>query len=235
MQVHQHSGRATPHTFAVPLWSGAGVDESLGVQVLSTPYDFEQIKHLRQHAASTTEYELDPELALLDNVKDGLGVVWGIRLDGQFIATVRGIPAGHGVTLTERLWRDRVEVSQILGPVSWEVGRLVIAPLHRRADLLARLLTLVLRKSMDLVEVQNLHASCLSSMARLYRRFGCTTRAEMVSPSGKRVALIHGRIVEVAAALDVKMEHVHKTCVYRSPVNVDSYKLQEAILGSPFS
>jgi predicted GNAT family N-acyltransferase len=176
----------------------------LGIRVLETPEERQEIAHLRKYADFRSEYELDPGLASLEAVKDSLGVVMGITLDDEMIATIRIIPTGHGVTLTERFWRDLVTEPEIFANTSWEVGRLVMDPDYRRADLLPRCMSMALVKLLEVVEVRHLHASCLASMTRLYRRFGMKTHA-LRSKSGKDCALIHGNVAEVCAALKVRV------------------------------
>lgn len=206
MQAVQTAVRATPTSVfafdAPPLSVRAG--DELGVHVLHTPEERQEIAHLRKYADFRSEYELDPGLAALETVKDSLGIVMGITLGDEMIATIRNIPTGHGVTLTERFWRDLVTEPEILEPTSWEVGRLVMAPEHRRADLLPRCMAIAMRKLLEEVEVRHLHASCLTSMTRLYRRFGMTTHA-LRSKGGKDCALIHGEVADVARALKVSM------------------------------
>jgi predicted GNAT family N-acyltransferase len=174
------------------------------VGVLSTPEERQEIAHLRQYADFRSEYELDPGMASLEAVKDALGIVMAISLHDEPIATIRFIPTGHGVTLTERFWPDLITEPEILDVASWEVGRLVMAPEHRRADLLPRCMALSLVELLGQVEVRHMHASCLTVMTRLYRRFGFNVHAQR-SKAGKDCALIHGSVARVAAALKVQM------------------------------
>lgn len=176
----------------------------VSVRVLRTPEERQAIAHLRKYADFRSEYELDPGMAALEAVKDSLGLVMGIAAAGQTIATIRFIPTGHGVTLTERFWRDLVKTPEILGPTSWEVGRLVMAPEHRRADLLPRCMTLSLVELLRNVDVDHMHASCLVSMTRLYRRFGFGVHA-LRSKSGTDCALIAADVSAVCTALKVPM------------------------------
>lgn len=178
--------------------------ERLSIRVLHSPEERQEIAHLRQYADFRSEYELDPGLATFESVKDALGIVMAICLDDEAIATIRFIPTGHGVTLTERFWPDLITEPAILGSTSWEVGRLVMAPEHRRADLLPRCMSLALIELLGLVDVRHMHASCLTAMTRLYRRFGFGTHA-VRSKGGKDCALIHGTVAQVAAALKVPM------------------------------
>jgi predicted GNAT family N-acyltransferase len=176
---------------------------NLTVQVLDTLQERQTIAHLRRYADFESEYELDPGLAAFEAVKDGLGIVMGILLDGQAIATIRFIPTGHGLTLTERFWQGMISDQEILGQDSWEVGRLVMAPENRRADLLPQCLALALMALAQRVRVRHFHASCLTRMTRLYRRFGFLPHGIAESRGGKQCALIHGRAQDVALALGV--------------------------------
>lgn len=182
-----------------------GIGE-LSVQVLKTPAERLLIAPLRQYADVGSEYAVDPGMAALDKKKDELGVVMAILQDGLPIGTIRFIPGGHGVTLTERWWAELAMGTEVLEPNNWEVGRLVMAPEHRRADLLPRCMAMSLIELLDHVEVEHFHASCHLLMARLYRRFGFTTHARKFTPSGEEAALIHGRVADVARALKVPLQ-----------------------------
>lgn len=224
MQAVQNAVRATALSPALMLDVDAAPEarSELGIRVLSSPEERQEIAHLRKYADFRSEYELDPGMAALETVKDSLGLVMGISLDDETIATIRFIPTGHGVTLTERFWPDLVTEPGILGHTSWEVGRLVMAPEHRRADLLPRCMSMALVELLQHVNVQHMHASCLVSMTRLYRRFGFGTHA-LRSKSGKDCALIHGRVEAVAAALKVDLPtHLRQPAMHRD--------LEEALL-----
>ena len=177
----------------------------LSIRVLKTAAEKAQITHLRHYADCASEYELDPGLAEKEALKDEIGIVTAIYLEQRPIATIRFVPTGYDCTLTERLWRNAVTDEEIIGPNSFEVGRLIMAPEDRRADLLPKCLALALGELLKLGHVQHLHASCLTKMARLYRRFGFKTLATLESKDAKECALIHGKISEIATALKVDM------------------------------
>jgi predicted GNAT family N-acyltransferase len=181
----------------------------LSVQVLRTPAERRWIEPLRQYADVGSEYAVDPGMAALDATKDKLGIVMAILQDDLPIGTIRFIPGGHGLTLTERWWADLARGSELLDANNWEVGRLVMAPEHRRADLLPRCMAMSMMELLEHVDVEHFHASCHLLMARLYRRFGFTTHAKKITPSGQEAALIHGRVAEVARALKVPLQHGH--------------------------
>lgn len=173
----------------------------LTVQVLRTPADRLLIAPLRRYADCGSEYELDPGMAALEQKKDSLGVVMAICQQGEPIATLRVIPSGHGVTLTERYWGHLAAGTELVAPGSWELGRLVIAPEHRRADLLPRCMALAMNEFLEFEEVAHFHGSCLMRMTRLYRRFGFAIVGTSDSSSGKTCALIHARVQDVARML----------------------------------
>jgi N-acyl-L-homoserine lactone synthetase len=182
------------------------VATELSICVLHTPTERRSIAHLRQYADFESEYELDPGLAAFETIKDGLGIVMALSLCREAIATIRFIPTGHGLTLTERFWRGMISDAGILGPDSWEVGRLVMAPEHRRSDLLPRCLAMALIELTQHVTVRHFHASCLTRMTRLYRRFGFVPHGVAESRTATQCALIHGRVDDVAVALGVNAQ-----------------------------
>jgi predicted GNAT family N-acyltransferase len=191
LPLHPH-GQAVPPVPPPPL----------AVAVLHTPEERQEIAHLRQWADFRSEYEVDPGMAALDTVKDALGLVMAFRLAGETIATMRFMPTGHGVTLTERWWGSFITEPGLLGRRSWEVGRLVMAPEHRRADLLPRCMTAALVALLEHADVEHMHASCHMAMTRLYRRFGFGIHAQR-QHAGMDCALIHGRVADVARCLKV--------------------------------
>ena len=177
----------------------------LSIQLLKMPEERLIISHLRKYADFESEYELDPGMAAFEKKKDQIGMVMAIFRDALPIATIRFIPGGHGVTLTERYWGHLSHGTEILGPNNWEVGRLVMAPENRRADLLPRCLAMSLVELLDHAHVESFHASCLTRTARLYRRFGFTVRGTSTSSGGKECALIHAPVESVARAFKVPL------------------------------
>lgn len=173
----------------------------LSVQVLRTAADRLLIAPLRQYADCGSEYELDPGMAALEQKKDSLGVVMAICQDGEPIGTIRVIPSGHGVTLTERYWGHLAAGTELVAPGSWELGRLVMAPEHRRADLLPRCMAAAMNEFLEFEDVAHFHGSCLMRMTRLYRRFGFSIVGTSDSSSGKTCALIHARVQDVVRML----------------------------------
>lgn len=186
----------------------------LTVRVLHTPEERQEIAHLRQYADYRSEYEVDPGMAAVDPVKDAIGLVMAFYLGGEAIATMRFIPTGHGVTLTERWWPTYVTDPALMREGSWEVGRLVMAPEHRRADLLPRCMMLAFIQLIELADVEHMHATCHMTMTRLYRRFGFGIHARRVH-GDIQCALIHGRVADVARMLKVALpaQAAHETPV----------------------
>jgi predicted GNAT family N-acyltransferase len=180
-------------------------NDELSIDVLPSAASRRLIDPLRRYADFGSEYEIDPGMAELEGRKDELGIVMAISQHDEPVATIRFIPTGHGLTLTERYWRHAINDSQILGHDSWEVGRLVMAPEHRRSDLLPRCMAMSLGELLRTVRVRHFHASCLARMTRLYRRFGFDTHC-VSDASGKECALIHGAVEQVARALKVPLE-----------------------------
>jgi hypothetical protein len=190
----------TPWSTGALPWQAPG---ELSATVLSTAADRLLVSHLRQQADVTTEYEVDPGLASLEEYKDELGVVLAIMKAGEPIGTIRFIPAGHGVTLTERMWAHASAGTVLVGPDSWEVGRLIMAPEHRNADLLPLCMKLSFVELLQNASVQHFHASCHMKMTRLFRRFGFKIHTTATVAGTKDCALIHGDVLSVAEALKV--------------------------------
>ena len=187
------------------LMPGSLQPAQLSIQTLRTASERLLISDLRQYADFGSEYEHAPGMAAFEKRKDDLGVVMCILQGGIPIATIRFIPAGHGVTLTERYWGPSIAGTCILQGGSWEVGRLVMAPENRRPDLLVQCLAMSLTELLEQAEVDQFHASCLCRMTRLYRRFGFTTVTRGGFASGQECALIHADVAGVAAALKVPL------------------------------
>lgn len=183
-----------------------GTPADLSVRVLHTPEQRQEIAHLRKYADFRSEYEVDPGMAAVDPVKDALGLVMAFYRDGEAIATMRFIPTGHGITLTERWWGGFVTEPDLLGDQSWEVGRLVMAPEHRQEGLLPQCMTMAFVQLLELADVQHMHATCHMAMTRLYRRFGFGIHAKRTH-GDIDCALIHGRVEDVARCLKVPLHH----------------------------
>jgi predicted GNAT family N-acyltransferase len=212
----QATARPTPWFTADTPWSAP---QPLSALVLRTRADRMRIAHLRDLADFKSEYLLDPGLASMEDRKDDAGVVMALMRGGEAIATIRFIPSGQGLTLTERFWSDLVSDPAILGRDSWEVGRLVMAPEHRRADLLTPLLRLSLMELMRREQVRHMHGSCVMRMTRLYRRFGFQTHA-LRSQAGLDCALVHAPVEASMRAF-----HIEAPVTAPAPLEVKSEAL----------
>lgn len=188
-------------------WGAGAADwpstTGLSATALQGPVERLLVKHLREQADVQTEYEVDPAMAGLEDYKDDIGVVLAIMQGAEPIGTIRFVPAGHGVTLTERFWGHASAGTVLVGPHSWEVGRLIMAPEHRNADLLPRVMTMSFLELLQHATVHHFHASCHMRMTRLFRRFGFHIHTRATTGSGKDCALIHGEVDAVARALKV--------------------------------
>lgn len=198
----QPQNLAQPSPWSAPQQTWQDSAPALRALVLPTRADRMRIAHLRDLADFKSEYQLDPTLATLEESKDDAGVVMALMRDEEAIATIRFIPSGQGLTLTERFWSDLVKDPAILGPNSWEVGRLVMAPEHRRADLLTPLLRLALKELALREEVVHMHGSCLMRMTRLYRRFGFQIHA-LRQHAGLDIALVDAPLAASARAFHI--------------------------------
>jgi N-acyl-L-homoserine lactone synthetase len=130
--------------------------------------------------------------------------VFAFELDGETIGTIRIVPMGYQLTLTETLFQQLEPSAPMVGPGDWEVGRLVLAPEYRSdIDALRRCLFLALVYACANALVQNLYASCTHVLSRLYRRFAFTSFARDVPlrDTQKTYTLIRGCAVQVSKAL----------------------------------
>jgi predicted GNAT family N-acyltransferase len=130
--------------------------------------------------------------------------VGAFELRGVIIGTIRVVPMGRGLTLTETLLGQPGSPQVLLGNGSWEVGRLVLAPEYRSdPDALKRCLFLSLSYLCRHTEAQDLFASCSHVLSRLYRRFGFSafTKDVVLAGTEKSYTLIQGYAPQVLKAL----------------------------------
>jgi N-acyl-L-homoserine lactone synthetase len=130
--------------------------------------------------------------------------VFGFQLDGELIGTIRIVPLGWQLTLTENLLPQLGADAPPLQRGDWEVGRLVLAPEYRSdVDALRQCLLLALDYACVHARVDRLFATCTHVLSRLYRRFGFSMFAKDVPLLGteKAYTLIRGAARDVAAAL----------------------------------
>jgi N-acyl-L-homoserine lactone synthetase len=137
-----------------------------------------------------------------------LGFVFAFELDGELIGTVRMVPMGRQLTLTETLCGQLGDAAPALSPADWEIGRLVLAPEHRSdVNALGRCLYLALTYSCAHTRVDHYYASCTHVLSRLYRRFEFMAIARDVPLAGteKVYTLIRGNPSQIAHALEGKL------------------------------
>ncbi len=133
-----------------------------------------------------------------------MGRVFAFELHGRLIGTIRLVPLGHGLTLTEQLLQLSDPRALSRWPRAWDAGRLVVAPEYRVGqDVLKRCLHLTLTDLLEHANVQHLVGSCTHVLSRLYRRFGFSLIARDVLLPGteKTYCLIHGEVECVREAL----------------------------------
>jgi N-acyl-L-homoserine lactone synthetase len=125
-------------------------------------------------------------------------------MHGIAIGTIRVVPMGLGLTLTDTL------LAQVPGHTvpgnggAWEVGRLALAPEYRSDPAaLKRCLFLALDYLCGQADATHLYASCSHVLSRLYRRFGFSPFATEVPLAGteKTYTLIYGNAPAVLRAL----------------------------------
>lgn len=195
--------RGVEHSTSIPPWNAS----ALSICVLETAEQRSAISNLRKYAPIEAERDLDSSLSDLEDMKDRLGVVVAFYLGNEVVATIRAVPFGHGVTLAEKSWNDVTEGKARYEEHSWEIGRLIVAPRHRSAELLAKCLAIGLHELIKACEARYLHASCSPLMARLYRRYGFKTEKLIPGNHGLQHALIHAEVVDVLRALNMPLEN----------------------------
>lgn len=200
-----NTSRWTANAYYVP-GATADLDDAepaapLHLRVLRTAAERQAIAGLRRHAAFGVEQDLGLGLKPLEQTRDEVGLVTAVYRRSQLLATLRFVPTGHRLTGAERLLDSVSFDASILGEGSWEVGRMIMEPEDRHPDLLVQCLTVTLEELMQLEHVRHFHATTTLAMARLWRRVGMRTVVTTTGASGTRYALVHGRVEDVAAAL----------------------------------
>ena len=133
-----------------------------------------------------------------------MGIVLGFELDDELIGTIRIVPIGYGLTLTEQLLPGAGIGAPAASKGDWEVGRLVLAPDHRSdVEALRECLHAAVVYGLEHAHVRHLYATCTHVLSRLYRRFGFTAFARDVPlpGTGKVYTMISGAAQPVARAL----------------------------------
>lgn len=130
--------------------------------------------------------------------------MFGFELAGETVGTVRVVPMGHGLTLTETLFAQLGADAPATGPGDWEVGRLVLAPEYRSdVHALRHCLLTSLRYGCRHSRISGMYATCTHALSRLYRRFGFTAFAHDVPLPGtpKTYTMIRADAVPLLATL----------------------------------
>ncbi|MCW2573951.1 MAG: hypothetical protein JWO88_4009 [Frankiales bacterium] len=130
--------------------------------------------------------------------------MFGFELDGELIGTIRIVPLGYQLTLTETLLPQLGSDAPPVRAGDWEVGRLVLAPDCRSdVETLRHCLYLALQYACAHAQVSSLFATCTHVLGRLYRRFGFGVFARDVPLPGteKIYTLIRGPSADVETAL----------------------------------
>lgn len=184
--------------------------------VLPFPASEIQLRHLQGEAAISTVQHLRDEIDLsahssagrdliaLDKKRDACGFVCGFEYRDQVIGTVRMVPIGLRLTLTEALLATMGEALPATDGAAWEVGRLVLAPEYRgNIEALRHCLKMALGHASEFARVDSLYASCTHVLSRLYRRFGFSVLAKDVPLPGtsKVYTLIRGAPAGITAVM----------------------------------
>jgi N-acyl-L-homoserine lactone synthetase len=130
--------------------------------------------------------------------------VFGFELAGEWIGTIRIVPLGYQLTLTETLLPGAGADVPPISTGDWEVGRLVLAPAYRTdVEALRHCLRIALEYACAATSVDHLFATCTHVLSRLYRRFGFSVFARDVPLAGtsKIYTLIRGASGDVASGL----------------------------------
>ncbi|GAC1526766.1 MAG: hypothetical protein NVS2B4_03680 [Ramlibacter sp.] len=128
----------------------------------------------------------------------------GFELDGELISTIRTVPMGYGLTLTEELLLQLGDVAPAVVAGDWEVGRLVVARGYRSdVETLRKCMHRSLAYGCGHAQVGRLYATCTHVLSRLYRRFGFFAFASDVPlrETGKVYTMISGPVSVVSRAL----------------------------------
>jgi hypothetical protein len=192
---------------AVETQSAPIAHEPLRLRILRTAEERMEIAELRKLAALGVEQDLRLGLASMEQSRDDMGLVAVICSGARILATLRFVPAGHGLTGAERLFEKERFDSEILAGGSWEIGRLIMAPADRNPEILLRCMRAAFHELLKMQNVRRFHATTTLAMARLWRRFGMRTVFTRVGDSGTRYALVYGSVGDVANAMGVALAH----------------------------
>src|SRR4030095_3648069 len=111
-----------------PILLEAAPTAPLHFRVLRSAWERQAIAGLRRHAAFGVEQDLGLGLQPFEQKRDEIGLVTAIYRGARVLATLRLVPALHGLTGAERL-ADKADFDRsILGAGSWEIGGGIIEP-----------------------------------------------------------------------------------------------------------
>lgn len=139
--------------------------------------------------------------------------MFGFELDGETVGTVRVVPMGYGLTLSETLLEQLGDQAPTAGEGDWEVGRLVLAPEYRSdVNALRHCLLTSLRYGCAHARIQGLYATCTHALSRLYRRFGFQAFAHDVPLPGtaKTYTMIRADSAPLLATLSGQRPAIHQ-------------------------
>lgn len=135
------------------------------------------------------------------------------ELNDEPIGTIRIVPIGYGLTLTEALLEHSPGLAHMEAAGCWEVGRLVLAPEYRTdVGTLRHCLFLALCHATRTAQITRLYAACTHVLSRLYRRFGFTAFAREVPLKGtdKIYTMIRGEghdVLEALSGANLQADH----------------------------
>jgi hypothetical protein len=173
----------------------------LHVRVLRMPGERQIIAGLRRHAAYCVENDLGLGLQPFEQARDEIGHVVGVYRYGRLLASARAVPTGFGLTGAERLMRQVPFDASILGPGSWEIGRVIMEPKDRDPQVLHGCLSACMEELLGTEDARHFHATTTVHMARLWRRVGMRTVATATGASGAHYALVYASVADIMAAL----------------------------------
>lgn len=193
--------------------------QALSMRVLRTPHERQSIAELRRLSPACVEDDLGLGLSHFETVRDQIGMVLAYERQRHVVATLRFVPNGHGMTGLERLPCKAALPPDILGPDSWECGRVVVDPNDRRSDVLGRCFSLALMEITRTRRVERFYAIATPLVARLWRRYGMQVAATIHGASGNEYQVVQGRAIDVAAALKLPMGLLTTVHTPAGPVN----------------
>lgn len=195
---------SAPELAGAPLgYSDFAPAAPLRVRFFRSAKERQAIADLRRLSAFGVEQDLGLDLQSFEQTRDEIGLVTAAYRGDRPVATLRLVPTGHGLTGAERLHEKVHFDGRILEEGSWEIGRVIMQPEDRHPELLIQCLRSTLEAVMEREYVRDFHATTTLAMARLWRRVGMRTVLTTTGASGTRYCLVHGRVEDVAAALQV--------------------------------